>query len=390
MRNKDKIAFDRRYPSAEDLRDKARKRIPKFAFDYLDGGCNEEVNLNRNTREIREVQLQPDYLSKYTRADLSTTLFGHTYSTPFGISPIGLQGLIWPGASRILAKAAFEHNLPFILSTVATSPIEEICEITEGRAWFQFYHPVSNEVRDDLIDRAEAAGAEVLVLLCDVPTFGYRPKEIRSGLSMPPRMTLNNIFQMLARPHWTLATLKEGRPGFANLKPYMPEKLNLRKLGEFMDHTFDKRLNEDKIGPIRDRWKGKLILKGVASSADMKKAIKLGMDGVIISNHGGRQLDAGEATISTLKRLAWLYGDQMVIMMDGGLRSGPDIARAMATGAAFTFMGRPFMYGVAALGKQGGAHTISMLKTQLQQVLEQLGCRAPRELYRHLLSENPD
>ena len=390
MRNQHKIAFNRRYPSVEDLREKARKRIPRFAYDYLDGGCNDEVNLNRNTCEIREVQLQPDYLSKYKGTDVSTTLFGHTYSAPFGVAPIGLQGLFWPGASRILAKAAFEHKLPFILSTVATSPIEEICEITEGKAWFQFYHPVSNEIRDNLIDRAEAAGAEVLVLLCDVPTFGYRPKEIRSGLSMPPRMTLNNILQMLAHPHWSLATLREGKPGFANLKPYMPNGLNLGQLGQFMDQTFDKRLNEDKIGPIRDRWKGKLVLKGVASASDMKKAIKLGMDGVIISNHGGRQLDAGEATISSLKRLAWLYGDQMAIIMDGGLRSGPDIARAMATGAAFTFMGRPFMYGVAALGRKGGPHTISMLKTQLKQIMELLVCSATRELYRHLLSENPD
>ena len=296
--------------------------------------------------------------------------------------------MIWPGASRILAKAAFEHNIPFILSTVATTAIEEISEITEGRAWFQFYHPGSNEVRDDLIKRAEAAGVEVLVLLCDVPTFGYRPKEIRSGLSMPPRMTLRNIFQMLARPQWTIATLQEGKPNFANLKPYMPKGLNLSRLGQFMDQTFDKRLNEEKIGPIRDRWKGKLVLKGVASSSDMKKAIKLGMDGVIISNHGGRQLDAGEATISTLKRLAWLYGDQTVIMMDGGMRSGPDIARTMASGANFTFMGRPFMYGVAALGRQGGKHSISMLKTQLRQIMEQLGCSSPSELYRYLLSED--
>ena len=388
MRNKDKIQFDHRYPSVEDLRIKARNRIPGFAFDYLDGGCNDEINLNRNIRDIGEVLLQPDYLGPYTEADLSTTLFGHTYSAPFGIAPIGLQGLIWPGASKILAKAALEHNIPFILSTVATTAIEEISELTEGKAWFQLYHPATDEVRDDLIKRAEAAGVEVLVLLCDVPTFGYRPKEIRNGLSMPPRMTLKNIFQMLSHPRWTMATLREGTPHFANLKPYIPKGLNLSQLGHFMDQTFDKRLNEEKIAPIRDRWKGKLVLKGVASSSDMKKAIKLGMDGVIISNHGGRQLDAGEGTISTLKRLAWLYGDQTVIMMDGGLRSGPDVARTMASGANFTFMGRPFMYGVGALGQRGGKHTISMLKTQLQQIMEQLGCSSPSELYRYLLSEN--
>ncbi len=388
MRNQDKIKFDPRYPAIEDLRRKAKRRVPGFAFDYLDGGCNEEVNLKRNNGKIKEVLLQPDYLSPYTGADLSATLFGHTYSAPFGMAPIGLQGLIWPGASKILARAACEQNIPFILSTVATTSIEEISEITEGRAWFQFYYPATSEVRDDLIKRAEAAGVEVLVLLCDVPTFGYRPREIRSGLSMPPRMTLRNILQMLARPQWTQAALRKGTPHFANLMPYMPKGLNLNQLGQFMDQFFDKRLNQDKIGAIRERWKGKLVLKGVASSSDMKKAIKLGIDGVIISNHGGRQLDAGEATISTLKRLAWLYGDQTVIMMDSGMRSGPDIARTLASGANFAFMGRPFMYGVAALGREGGNHTISLLKTQLQQIMEQLGCSSPSELYQYLLSDN--
>ena len=388
MRNQDKIRFDPRYPGVKDLRKKAISRIPGFAFDYLDGGCNDEVNLNRNTRELQDVLLQPNYLGEYTGTDLSTTLFGKTYSAPFGIAPIGLQGLIWPGASEILAKAAFEENIPFVLSTVATSSIERVCELTEGRAWFQFYHPASSDIRDDLLKRAEAAGCEVLVLFCDVPTFGYRPKEIRNGLSMPPKITAKNLFQMLSKPGWLGAMMAAGTPKFANLLPYIPGNLSLKQLGEFMDQTFDKRLNVDKIGPIRERWKGKLVLKGVASATDMEKAIQLGIDGVVISNHGGRQLDAGESTIASVQRLAPIYQDRMLIMMDGGLRSGPDITRAMASGARFTFMGRPFMYGVGALGKAGGHHTIALLKTQLQQIMGQLGCTSPDALPAHLLSKS--
>ncbi len=391
MRNQGNINFNRKYPQVEDLRKKAKNRIPRFAFDYLDGGCNQEENLVRNTQELQQVMLEPKYLVDYSGAALQTSLFGQTYSAPFGIAPMGLQGLMWPGASRILAKAAFENNLPFVLSTVATSPIEEICEITEGRAWFQFYHPASSEIRDDLIDRAEAAGCKVLVLLCDVPTHGYRPREIRNGLSMPPRMSLRNILQMLGRPQWVMATLKEGTPNFANLKPYMPKGLDFRGLGRYMDELFEKRMTADKIAAIRDRWKGTLVLKGVASEADADLAVKLGLDGIVVSNHGGRQLDIGESSIAALQRLAPKYADKLSIMMDSGLRSGTDIARAMAVGAQFTFLGRAFMYGVTALGKAGGEHTIALLKAQLQQTMEQLGCSNTSKFREHMINtQNSD
>ncbi len=385
MRNKKAIKFNSRYPSIEDLREKARKRIPGFAFDYLDGGCNEEINFRKNTSEIREVELKPDYLSEYNGFNMETELFGHTYSAPFGIAPVGLQGLMWPNASEILAKASLDYNIPFILSTVTTMSIERASELTEGRAWFQLYHPTENTVRDNILSRAEAAACPVLVLLCDVPTFGFRPKEIRNGLSMPPKMTLNNVIQILGKPNWALQTLKHGQPNFETLRPYMPKNLNLKHLGLFMDKMFSKRMNEEKIAPIRDMWKGKIVLKGVATEADAEKAIKLGLDGIIVSNHGGRQLDAGESTIKPLTRIAEKYGDQITVMMDSGLRSGPDVARALASGAAFTFMGRSFMYGVSALGKQGGTHTISLLQTQLQQVMEQLGCSKVSDLPSHLI-----
>lgn len=385
MRNASHLAFDRRYPSVEDLRAKARRRIPPFAFDYLDGGCNEGVGLARNRADLQQVQLRPSYLKPYAGCNLETELFGVQYTAPFGVAPIGLQGLIWPGSPEILARAAKAQGLPFVLSTVGTASLERIAEVSEGTAWFQYYHPADAAVRDDLLGRAEAAGYKVLVLLCDTPTFGFRPGEIRNGLSMPPQMTLANFLQMLGRPRWALKTLQTGAPRFANLLPYMPEKLDLAGLGRFMDGFFNKRQDPEKIACVRDRWKGKLVLKGVSTLEDAETAHRLGLDGIVVSNHGGRQLDAGPSSIAALQQIAPAYASKMTVMLDSGLRSGPDIARALATGAAFTFLGRPFMYGVGALGKRGGDHVAGLLKVQLRQVMEQVGCERVADLPRHLL-----
>jgi len=381
------IQINQRYPDIDYLRRRAKRRIPRFAFEYLDGGCNSEVNLRRNTAEIREVQLKPYYLRDYGGIDMHTELFGKTYSAPFGISPIGLQGLMWPRASEILAKAAFHHNIPYILSTVGTASIETIAEITEGNAWFQLYHPTEDDLRDDLLRRCAAAEYPVLVILSDVPTFGYRAKEMKNGLAIPPRMTLRNILQIMGRPNWAIQTLLAGQPEFKTMKPYIPGGMNLKHLGLFMNKTFTGRLNAEKIKPIRDQWKGKLVLKGVASEEDAEKAISLGLDGLIVSNHGGRQLDAGTSAISAMQQIAHKYKGQIKIMMDSGIRTGPDIANTLASGAEFAFLGRSFMYGVAALGKQGGNHTISVLKRQFQQVMEQLCCERVEDLPNHLISK---
>ncbi|MDB9912655.1 alpha-hydroxy-acid oxidizing protein [Flavobacteriaceae bacterium] len=374
-----------KYPSVDDLRIRAKAKIPKFAFEYLDGGCNNDVNLKKNTSRIRDVELKPKYLVDYTPVTLKTELFGHQYDAPFGISPIGLQGLMWPKSPEILAKAAFDHNIPFVLSTVTTASIESISEITQGRAWFQLYHPAEDSVTKDILKRAEAAQCPVLVILADVPSFGYRPRDIRNGLSMPPKMTMSNVVSAMKRPHWALNTLINGQPSFETLKPYMPKNLNLNQLAAFMDATFSGRLNEDKIKRIRDLWKGKLVLKGVESIDDVEIAYRLGIDGVIISNHGGRQVDVGQATIDSLKSIAPIYKNKLKVMMDSGIRGGADVARVMANGADFSFMGRTFMYGVSALGKKGGNHTIAMLKTQLTQVMEQMSCREVNDLTKNLI-----
>jgi len=374
-----------KYPSVDDLRLRAKAKIPKFAFEYLDGGCNDDVNLKKNTERIRAVELKPKYLVDYKAPSLKTELFGHTYDAPFGISPVGLQGLMWPKSPEILAKAAFDHNIPFVLSTVTTSSIERIGEITQGKAWFQLYHPSEESVTKDILKRAETVGCPVLVILADVPSFGYRPRDIRNGLSMPPKMTLTNIINAMKRPHWSLQTLINGQPSFEILKPYMPKNLNLSQLAKFMDATFSGRLNEEKIKKIRDLWKGKLILKGAESIHDVEKAYQLGIDGVIVSNHGGRQVDVGQATIDSLNIIVPQYKDKIKVMMDSGIRGGADVARVMASGAEFSFMGRTFMYGVSALGKKGGDHTIAMLKTQLTQVMEQMSCAEVKDLTKNII-----
>ena len=373
--------INHKYPSVADLRKRSRSKIPKFAFEYLDGGCNDDVNLKKNTQRIRDIELKPKYLVDYDKPTLKAELFGHIYDAPFGISPIGLQGLMWPKSPEILAKAAFDHNIPFVLSTVTTASIERIAEITEGNAWFQLYHPAKESVTKDILKRAEVAECPVLVILADVPSFGYRPRDIRNGLSMPPKMTLTNIVNAIKRPHWLFQTIINGQPSFETLKPYMPKKLNLSQLAKFMDATFQGRLNEEKIKKIRDLWKGKLVLKGAESIQDVKMACKLGLDGVIVSNHGGRQVDVGQATIDSIKTIAPLYKDKITLMMDSGIRGGADVARVMSTGIDFSFMGRTFMYGVSALGKKGGYHTISMLKTQLTQIMEQLSCSQVKDIY---------
>jgi L-lactate dehydrogenase (cytochrome) len=376
--------FNQNYPSIEDLRQKAKSRIPRFAFEYLDGGCNEDVNLNKNTGDLTTIELIPQYLKSFTAPEMKTELFGHQYDAPFGIAPVGLQGLMWPNATEILAEAAFHHNLPFILSTVTTSSIERISEVTEGKAWFQLYHPAEDALRDNILQRLQASQYKTLVLLCDVPSFGYRPRDIRNGLAMPPKMTLQNVLQIMGKPVWAWNTLLAGIPEFATLKPYMSKNMNMKQLGLFMNKTFSGRLNEHRIASIRDLWKGKIVLKGVASEEDADMAVRLGLDGIIVSNHGGRQIDAGQSSIQSLIPIAKKFKGKIKIMMDSGLRSGPDIARALACGAEFTFMGRPFMYGVAALGNEGGDHTMAILKTQLYQAMNQIGCKTTSDFHHFL------
>lgn len=377
--------FNNKFPDVADLKRQAQKRMPKFAFDYLVGGCMEDISLHRNRKDIEAVKLRSQLLKPFNASDVSVELFGHKYATPFGIAPVGLQGLMWPKAPEILAKTAKEMNIPYVLSTVSSASLESIAEISEGHAWFQLYNPTDTGIRADLLSRIKVAGYKVLVVTVDVPTFGYRPRDIKNGLAMPPKMSVSNIIQMLSRPKWFLETTLAGKPEMETLKPYIPKDMPTDQLAAFMNKTVMGRVDIEGLKPIRDIWKGPLVVKGLINEKDVQSAIELGADGVIISNHGGRQLDAGESPITPLQNISETFGDQIKVLMDSGLRSGTNIAGALASGADFTFLGRPFVYGVGALGKKGGYHTINALTLQLTQIMNQLGCETVAELPKYLV-----
>ena len=372
--------FDARYPDVSDLKARAKQRMPKFAFDYLVGGCMEEISVARNRQDVEAVQLRSELLKPFDGSNLETEIFGHKYSAPFGIAPVGLQGLMWPKAPEILAKSAKEKNVPYILSTVSSASLESIAEISEGHAWYQLYNPTDDGIRNDLLNRIKAAQYKVLVVTVDVPTFGYRPRDIKNGLAMPPKMTLKNIWQMVTSPAWFVETALAGKPEMQTLKPYMPKNMPTDELAAFMNKTVMGRVDIEGLKPIRDFWQGPLVIKGLINEADVAKAVELGADGVIMSNHGGRQLDAGESPIKPLQNVSEKYKGKIKIMMDSGLRSGTNIAGALASGADFTFLGRPFVYGVGALGNKGGYHVINSLTLQLTQIMNQLGCSRIEDL----------
>lgn len=377
--------FDARYPDVSDLKARAKQRMPKFAFDYLVGGCMEEISVARNRQDVEAVQLRSELLKPFDGSNLETEIFGHKYSAPFGIAPVGLQGLMWPKAPEILAKSAKEKNVPYILSTVSSASLESIAEISEGHAWYQLYNPTDDGIRNDLLNRIKAAQYKVLVVTVDVPTFGYRPRDIKNGLAMPPKMTLKNVWQMVTSPAWFVETALAGKPEMQTLKPYMPKNMPTDELAAFMNKTVMGRVDIEGLKPIRDFWQGPLVIKGLINEADVAKAVELGADGVIMSNHGGRQLDAGESPIKPLQNVSEKYKGKIKIMMDSGLRSGTNIAGALASGADFTFLGRPFVYGVGALGNKGGYHVINSLTLQLTQIMNQLGCSSVEDLPNYLV-----
>lgn len=372
--------FSSQYPDSVSLCRKAKARMPRFAYQYLQGGCIDEHGLDRNNQELVQVRLRSELLQPSVNVDTSVELFGHTYAAPFGIAPVGLQGLMWPKAPEILAKSAAQMNIPYVLSTVSSASLEDIADISEGKAWYQLYNPTDTETRIDLINRLKASGYQNMMVTVDVPTFGYRVNDIKNGLSMPPKMSLSNIAQMALSPRWLLETALAGEPKMQTLIPYMPPNMPTDQLAAFMNKTVMGAVDFEALKELRDLWPGNFIIKGVVNPNDVQKAVELGADGVVISNHGARQLDCGESSIAGLQAIRQQYKDKITLLFDSGIRSGTDIAAAMASGADFTFLGRTFVYAVAALGDKGGEHAINMLLKQYTQVLSQLKCAHSSQL----------
>jgi len=373
-----------RAASIDDLKRRAKRRIPRFAFDYLEGGCNQEIALDRNRQQLDAMVFEPRYLEDCPPPDLSVEVFGHRFDAPFGVGPVGLGGLLWPRVAEIMAAAAAKANIPFCLSTVATTSIERAAELAGDCFWFQLYTPTDPAIRDDLLDRAAAAGCRVLLVTIDVPMAAFRPRDLRNGLAVPPRFTLRTLAQIAARPAWALAALRAGIPKFESIEPYIPKNAGVAGGSAFTRRVFTGGLNRESLARIRDRWKGALVLKGVETEREAELAVEVGADGIVVSNHGGRQLDAARSPVEILPSVCATVGQRLTVMADSGVNSGADIARMLAKGATMVLAGRAFTYGVGAFGRAGGDHSIEILHEELIHFLGQLRCARPSELASHL------
>ena len=368
-----------------DLKQLARRRIPEFAFDYIEEGCNANIAMQGNRRALDGVQLQPYYTDAYAKPQLHTKLFGKQYDLPFGIAPLGLSGLVWPQASVMHAKTAQKTNTPFVLSTVATISIETAAAHAGDNLWFQLYPPADREICLDLLARAKSVGCENLVVTVDVPTPGRRIKAIKSGLSVPPKITPTSIWQSCQRPLWSLATVTHGLPQFANLTPYMDSKtMAMKDAAEFIRTKLRDVVDLAWLEWLREHWQGNLIVKGILTTHDAKAVMEIGVDGIVVSNHGGRQLDVAPSPVQALPDIVAAVDGGVTVMVDSGVESGIDVARYLALGAQAVFAGRGFMYGVAAGGQAGSDRCATLLQLELEQLMSQLHCPSPQALPKHL------
>jgi L-lactate dehydrogenase (cytochrome) len=369
----------RRYPSVADLAQRAQRRIPHFAWEYLDSGTGADDCVRRNRAALAAVTLTPQFMKGVFEPDITTTLFGISYNAPFGVAPVGLTGLMWPQVEKILARTAAKYRFPYSLSTVATEAPETIGPLAGGMGWFQLYPPRDPQIRRDLLQRAQTAGFTTLLVTADVPASSRRERQLRAGVSVPPKMTPIMLYRCAVRPAWTLATLRYGQPRFRGLEKYI-DRNDLQKMLTFIGQGLGGTLDWDYLQALRDEWHGALVLKGVLDVEEARRAVALGFDGILVSNHGGRQFDGAPAAISALSAIAAAVGDKVKILFDSGVRNGLDIARALALGADFVLLGRAFIYGVAALGERGGDHVADILLADLKNNMAQLGCMRIDEL----------
>lgn len=361
----------------------AKRRLPTFVWDYLQGGCADDVGVSANRKALDAITLRPNYLTPCDTPNTGVSLFGRHYDAPIGVAPLGLSGLIWPDTSLHQAAAARVLNQPFVLSTMSTNSIESVAEVAGLNLWFQLYVPADLHMREDLLARARAVGVDVLVVTIDVPVPGRRPADIRNGLAVPPRIDLHSMVQTARRPRWALAMARRGLPRFANLDPYLKQS-NMRRTAAEIRFALRKPVDLETLRSLREAWPGKLVVKGVLSETDATASVSAGADGIIVSNHGGRQNDAAPATASVLPGVVNAVGKQCTVMADGGVRSGTDVARYMALGAEAVFCGRAAAYGPGALGAQGAGHAIGLLRDEFEQIITQLRCATPADLAKTL------
>jgi (S)-mandelate dehydrogenase len=355
-----------------DLRLRAKRRLPHFVFDYLDGGAGSEAGVRRNEQAFNDLLLNMRALVNVETRDLSTRLFGRIWAAPFGVAPVGLGNLIWPGADEAIARAAVATNLPYTLSTAATTSLERIAEIAPQHAWFQLYIAKRDADVADLVNRAEQAGYEVLLVTVDVPVPARRLRDIRNHFTVPFRITPGVALALLTHPSWSLATLRAGVPRFANVERYA-DVFDRRSTAAYLSAEIRGRFDWDDLKRLRDRWPRRFVVKGLMTAEDAVRARDLGCDGIVVSNHGGRQLDSAPATLDVLPDIRAAVGSDFVLVLDSGVRSGEHVVKALAAGADFVLIGRAVMYALAAYGTAAAEPLFALMIDEASRCLGQIG-----------------
>jgi len=371
-----------RYPSIGYLRRRARRHIPHFAFEYADGGAgNDDPGIRRNWAALDAVELVPRYGVMPALPPCAVELFGRPYSGPIGVAPMGGPSIIWPGGDIHLARAAQRARIPYALSTAGGATIEEIARVAPDVFWFQLYRLANDQhaIGLDLVRRAEAVGCRTLVLTLDVPVRTTRPREVATGIAGAFNVTPAILAQIAGAPGWALAVWKHGVPRFASLRSYVGANASLNEVIAFARREMRGAFTWDEVKMYRNRWKGTLVVKGILHPQDAETAVSLGVDGILVSNHGGRQVEALPAAIDALPAIVRQVGRRATVMMDSGVRSGSDVVRACALGAAAAFAGKAFLWGLGALGEEGPVHVIDLLIEETQAALGQLGAHSVEE-----------
>jgi L-lactate dehydrogenase (cytochrome) len=379
-----------RFPTIHYLRRKARTRLPRFAFEYADGGAGADLGIEHNWAALDAVELVPRYGVMPALPPIDTELFGRRFAGPFGIAPMGGPGIVWPGADALMARAAQAARVPYVLSTTGGITIEEAGRLAPDVYWQQLYRLPRNDhaIGLDLARRAADAGAHALVLTMDVPVRTVRPREVASGLGSPGFMRRPDaIAQVLRSPGWLRAFVRNGQPRFGNLRPYHERDGGGLDLVRFARREIGGAYTWDEVARFREAWRGPLVLKGILHPDDARRCIELGVDGIWVSNHGGRQLEGLPASIEALAGIvgavdAARAADRVTVLMDSGVRSGTDVVRALAMGARAAFAGKAFLWGLGAAGEDGPRHVIDLLTDETRAALGQLGAHNPLDAVR--------
>jgi L-lactate dehydrogenase (cytochrome) len=365
----------RRYPTVEDLRKGSERRIPSLGYETVAGGAGQYLGVKRNADALDAIELVPRVGADKGPVATDVTLFGRHYAAPIGIAPMGLQSVFWPGAERHLARAAQRARIPYTAGTVAGIALEEAAKLAPDVIWFQLYRLARDDHRVgfDLVRRAQEAGVHVLVVTVDTPGRAKRPGELRNGLTLPFRPTLKTIMQAAVSPHWVSALLQNGQPSFPCLARYCGENPSKNDIAWFAQGEVGGAFTFEELKRYRDVWKGPMVIKGVMHPSDAEKAIAIGLDGVQVSNHGGRQMEAAPAAIDMVPAVVRAVGNKSTVLFDSGVRSGLDAVRAVALGAQAAFSGRAFLYGVGAAGGDGAHYVADMLVEEISVAMRQLG-----------------